>query len=72
MIIAISGFSHGKIRIHVRIAFDIVFGPAIIHIRDLFVETDSFVRAVFSASRNRLVVIELDFGCVYDQVVDLA
>lgn len=72
MIIAISGFSHGKIRIHVWIAFNIVFCPAIIHVRDFFVETDLLVRAVFNASGNRFVVIELDFGRVYDQVVDLA
>ena len=72
MIVAISGFSHAEIWVNVRIAFDIVFCPAIIHVCDFFVEPNLLFRIVFNASRNRLVVIELDFGRVYDQVVNLA
>ena len=72
MKVTIPRLSHSKIRVHEWIAFDIVFCPAIIHVCDLFVEANLLLRIVFDASRNRLVVIELDFGCVYDQVVDLA
>ena len=39
-------------RVHVWIAFDIVVCPAIIHVRDLFVEANLLVRVVFNASRN--------------------
>ena len=72
MIVTIRGFPDGEVWIHIRIAFDVILSPAIIHVCDLFVEANLLLRIVFNASRNRLVVIELDFGCVYDQVVDLA
>ena len=72
MIITIRGFPDGEVWIHIRIAFDVILSPSIIHVRDLFVEADLLLRIVFNASRNRLVVIELDFGRVYDQVVNLA
>lgn len=52
MVIAISRFSHGEIGVHVWIAFDIVVCPAIIHVRDLFVEANLLVRVVFNASGN--------------------
>ena len=72
MIITIRRFPNGKVWIHIGIAFDVMLSPAIIHVCDLFVEANLLLRIVFNASRNRLVVIELDFGCVYDQVVDIA
>ena len=51
MIITIRGFPNGKVWIHIGIALDLMLGPAIIHVLDLFVKAYLLLRIVFNDSR---------------------